>query len=117
MKTSTKLWILILILIILSPLGLFMPEYFKAGSAWGEWGAEEIGAMAGYVPQGLAKLSQVWSAPIPDYSFKSWEEADLPAGQAGLMKKSIAYVTSAVTGIAAVVLLVFVFSRFLIRKE
>ena len=110
MKTSTKLWILVLILIILSPLGLFMPEYFKAGAAWGEWGADEIREMVGYIPQGLARLSEIWSAPIPDYSFRGWEEADL-------LKQSIAYIISAVTGIVAVIILTFIFGKFLIRKE
>lgn len=110
MKTSTKLWILVLILIVLSPLGLFMPEYFKAGAAWGEWGADEISEMVGYIPQGLANLSVIWSAPIPDYSFKGWEEADL-------IKQSVAYIISAATGIAAVVVLIFIFSKLLVREE
>ncbi len=110
MKTSTKLWILILILIILSPLGLLIPEHFKAGSAWGEWGADEIKEMVGYIPAGLAKLAEIWHAPVPDYSFRGWEEADL-------IKQSIAYIMSAVTGIAAVVILIFILGKFLTKKE
>ena len=39
MKTITKLWILAAALVILSPLGLMMPGYFKSGPAWGEWTA------------------------------------------------------------------------------
>ena len=52
MKTITKLWILIGILIILTPVGLILPRYFKAGTAWGEWKI----------------FPSVWNAPIPDYT-------------------------------------------------
>ncbi len=38
MKITTKFLIGIAVLIVLSPLGLILPEHFKAGSAWGEWG-------------------------------------------------------------------------------
>ena len=40
MKIITKLWIGMIVLICLSPLGLLIPEHFKAGAAWGEWGAD-----------------------------------------------------------------------------
>lgn len=53
MKTATKLWIGIGILILLSPLGLLLPEHFKAGDAWGEWGAGTFKELVGYIPQGL----------------------------------------------------------------
>jgi hypothetical protein len=110
MKISTKLWILVIILIILTPLGLFIPEYFRAGAAWGEWGADEIREMVGYIPQGLHKLSGIWNAPVPDYSFKGWEEADL-------LKQSIAYIISAVIGIAAVAVVIFILGKVLIKEE
>lgn len=91
MKTTVKLWFGLVILILLSPLGLFLPEYFKAGDAWGEWGSDSLKELVGYVPQGLDKLSSLWSAPIPDYAFKGWEEK-------GLAHLSIAYIASAVLG-------------------
>ena len=59
---------------MLSPLGLLLPAHFKAGSAWGEWGADEMQKLVGYVPKGLEKLSSLWNAPMPDYAFKGWEE-------------------------------------------
>ncbi len=93
MKTTTKLWIGLVILIVISPLGLLLPEHFKAGAAWGEWGVEEIKELVGYIPQGLKKLSSIWNAPIPDYAFKGWEEKGLP-------HLSLAYIISAVVGIA-----------------
>lgn len=109
MKTTTKLWIGIAILIVFSPLGLFLPEYFQAGDAWGEWGSEAVRELAGYMPKGLEKLSGIWSAPIPDYAFKGWEGKGLPY-------LSFAYIMSALTGIIAVVLAVLLIGKILSKK-
>ncbi|MDD5120529.1 MAG: PDGLE domain-containing protein [Candidatus Omnitrophica bacterium] len=110
MKTISKLWFFIGILIVLSPLGLLLPEYFKAGSAWGEWGVDEILQMVGYLPEGLGKISRIWNAPIPDYTFKGQEEA-------GLLSLSLGYIASALIGILAVVVLVFLITKFLSKKD
>lgn len=96
--------------IILSPLGLLLPEHFKAGDAWGEWGTETIKELLGYIPQGLAKFSRLWSAPIPDYAFKGWEEK-------GLAHLSFAYIISAIIGIVLTVLLVLLIGKFLAKKD
>jgi len=96
MKTATKLWIGIALLIILSPLGLLLPEHFKAGAAWGEWGMDEIKSLVGYIPSGLAKLSELWKAPMPDYTFQGWEGK-------GLAPASFTYIISAIVGIALTV--------------
>jgi len=110
MKIISKLWIFIGVLIALSPLGLLLPEHFKAGSAWGEWGADEMQELVGYIPKGLERLSSIWSAPIPDYAFKGWEEKPM-------LSLSIAYILSAVVGILICVGVVFIFGRFLSKKE
>ena len=109
MKLITKFWIVIAILIILSPLGLILPEHFKAGSAWGEWGADEMQKLVGYIPKGLEKLSSFWKAPMPDYAFKGWEEKGLP-------HLSFAYIMSAIIGIGIIVLIVMVIGKFLAKK-
>jgi len=109
MKTTTKLWLGIIILIVLSPLGLFLPEHFKAGSAWGEWGVEEMQSLVGYIPQGLAKIASLWNAPMPDYAFEGWQEKGLP-------HSSVAYIISAIVGIIAVVMLAFIIGKILSRK-
>ncbi len=109
MKTNTKLWVGMVIFIVLSPLGLILPEHFKAGSAWGEWGADEIQTLVGYVPKGLAKFASLWNAPIPDYAFKGWEEKGLP-------HLSFAYIISAVVGIALVSVLVWLIGKNLTKK-
>ena len=110
MKTITKLWILIGILAILVPIGLIVPEYFKAGSAWGEWGPEEIKGFIGYVPRGLERLSSFWHAPIPDYAFKGWEEKTIGP-------LSLAYIMSGITGVAVIIAIVFLIGKFLGKKE
>jgi len=109
MKLITRFWIGIAILIAVSPLGLILPEHFKAGSAWGEWGADEMQKLVGYVPQGLEKLSNLWNAPLPDYAFKGWEEKGLP-------HLSFAYIISAIAGICLVALIALLLGRWLTKK-
>ncbi|MFH1191694.1 MAG: PDGLE domain-containing protein [Candidatus Omnitrophota bacterium] len=109
MKIIPKLWIFMGILVSLSPLGLLLPEHFKAGAAWGEWGTAEMQKLVGYIPQGLAKLSNLWSAPMPDYAFKGWEDKPWPS-------LSLAYVFSAAAGILICAGVVFLLGKFLSKK-
>jgi len=110
MKTITKLWILIVTLAILAPLGLIIPRHFKAGAAWGEWGMDEMKISAGYIPAGLAKFAALWNSPLPDYGFRGWESKPLPA-------LSIAYVISALAGIAITIGVIFLLGKFLSKKD
>jgi len=110
MKILTKLWIGLGVLIILSPIGIILPEHFKAGSAWGEWGADEMQKLVGYIPQGLKKLSDLWNAPMPDYAFKGWKEK-------GLQYLSFAFIVSAILGIGIIILVVFGIGKLLARKD
>jgi cobalt/nickel transport system permease protein len=72
------LWLMLGVLLVLTPLGLL-----AAGSAWGEWGAADFDnpsarremttaslgqAPPAVAPQGLARLSSAWTAPLPDYA-------------------------------------------------
>jgi len=109
MKPIAKFWIWIGILIILSPLGLILPEYFKAKGAWGEWGTDEMRKLAGYIPKGLEKLSSLWNAPMPNYAFRGWREKGLP----GL---SFAYIISAVIAVAVIVSIALIIGRILAKK-
>jgi hypothetical protein len=110
MKLINKLWLGLGGLIILSPLGLILPEHFKAGAAWGEWGVDEIKEIVGYIPKGLEKLSSLWNAPIPDYAFKGWEEK-------GLFLLSFAYIISAILGVLITILVVMVVGKLLANKQ
>ena len=109
MKITTKLLIGIAALIALSPLGLILPERFKAGSAWGEWGAGEMQKLVGYIPQGLEKLSSLWNAPMPDYAFKGWEKGGRP-------HLSFAYMISAIAGIGIIILIVIGLGKLFTKK-
>lgn len=109
MKITTKLWIGLVILIIFSPFGLILPARFKAGSAWGEWGTEEIKSLVGYIPRGFEKLSKLWNAPLSDYAFKD-------SGARGLAHLSLAYIVSAVLGIAVVAAVMLLIGKVLSKK-
>lgn len=98
MKTINKLWILVMVLAIISPVGIIIPRYFKSDAAWGEWAVEEIKELAGYVPAGMAKLSSLWNAPIPDYG-----------------SGSFGYIFSAIAGIALVACIMLVIGKFFKR--
>lgn len=83
--------VLVAALVIATPLGLL-----AEGTAWGEWGADEIAETGiGYTPAGFAEGFE-WEALMPDYTL-------------GGLPDAVAYVLSAVAGVA---LLVIVFKLF-----
>jgi hypothetical protein len=108
-KFQKKLWIGILTMAVLTPLGIYLPEKFKAGDAWGEWGTDTLQELLGYVPEGLRKLGELWKAPVPDYSFGG--------ENAAMSTQVISYIISGMIGIAAGAILVYVITRFLIKHE
>ncbi|HEX21582.1 MAG TPA: cobalamin biosynthesis protein [Actinobacteria bacterium] len=57
-----KLYLGIIILAILSPLGLL-----ATGSAWGEWTAKQVGKQVGFVPKGMLALESLWYSPLRGY--------------------------------------------------
>ncbi|MFH0754783.1 MAG: PDGLE domain-containing protein [Candidatus Omnitrophota bacterium] len=109
MTLIKKLWVGMIILVVISPLGLLLPDHFKAGAAWGEWGMDEIQKMTGYVPQGFEKLSEFWKAPMPDYSFQGWEEK-------ALFDLSFAYIVSALAGIILIVGIIGLLGKLLVKE-
>jgi cobalt/nickel transport protein len=110
MKTTTKLWIGVAVLAVLSPIGLYLPHAFKAGPAWGEWNADTTKGLVGYAPAGLKKLSTVWHALLPGYAFNGAE-------QAGSKYIGFAYIISAVVGIALIAGVAFLIGKLLAKKE
>jgi cobalt/nickel transport protein len=110
MKTVKKLWIGLGVLAVFSPIGILLPEKFKAGSAWGEWGADEFQGLIGYIPAGLGKLASVWNAVLPDYAFKGWEGK-------GLAHLSFAYIISAIVGTILCIGGALLLGKLLAKKE
>lgn len=87
-KVSIKpLYGLLAIMVVLSPLGLL-----ASGTAWGEWGAEEIKSITGFVPRAMEKGFN-FKALMQDY------------GVAGINSVS-GYIISAIAGML-VLLIVF----------
>ncbi len=110
MKENKKLWWGLIILILLSPLGLLLPQVFKSGPAWGEWGQEEIEKMLGFIPPGLKKIADLWPAPVPDYHWKNWEGM-------GPYKTGLGYILSGLIGAGVIVLVTFLLGKALGNKN
>jgi len=102
-KKVKPVYALLTVLVCLSPLGIL-----AAGTAWGEWGLEEIqdvlsgGKALGYVPEGMSKGFS-FNAPLPDYAFSGLPDA---AG----------YVLSAAAGVAILIILFKIIGSFMHEK-
>jgi cobalt/nickel transport system permease protein len=93
------LWILVAILVMLTPLGLLAP-----GTAWGEWASDQFHEIGlGFIPQGLQQWEAIWSAWFPDYNVPG-------------LGPGTAYVVSAALGILMIVS-VFYFITILGRRS
>jgi len=57
------LWAGIGVLILLTPIGALAP-----GTAWGEWGGEELKSAIGYAPANLDRLGGLWRSAMPGYA-------------------------------------------------
>jgi len=94
----------LIILIALCPLGLL-----ANGSAWGEWGFDELRGILGYVPKGFYKLANInHIALLPDYSVPTFGESFV--GQAA------GYYISAIVGVLLITALVFIIGRIIAKK-
>lgn len=131
------LWIGLVVLALLSPLGLFLPERFKAvEGAWGEWNAEELGKRlesvvsrpssvvrdesvadderrntddhSRFVPAGFQKLADIWIAPLADYT--------RAAEAAPFATHALWYILSAFMGIVFTVVVIYGLTRVLMRS-
>jgi len=92
------------VLAVITPLGLI-----ATGTAWGEWGADEIKAMSGYIPKGFASMAGRWNALLPDYS--------LPALGSGQFGSIFGYIASAVIGILLIVGLILLTSKMIMKAQ
>jgi len=91
--------VLVAALVVATPLGLL-----AEGTAWGEWGADEIAETgAGYVPAGFENGFE-WEALMPDYSF-------------GGLPDNVAYILSAVAGVALLVIAFKLLSSFVGKRD
>ena len=113
-RATKPLWIALGVLMVLTPLGIL-----AAGSAWGEWSADEfsnpesrrqIAAVSNNqatpveAPTGMRRLASVWTAPMPRYAPPFLKSA------------AFGYVLSAFAG-AGLVILAVVFAGWLLRSR
>ncbi|MFD3155780.1 cobalt transporter CbiM [Haloimpatiens sp. FM7330] len=83
---NKSLFGLIIALVILCPLGLI-----ATGTAWGEWGTDEIKDLIGFIPKGMEKGFS-FNSLMPDYSVSGIPEI---AG----------YIVSALAGVALIIII------------
>jgi len=84
----------LLVMALLTPVGIYLPEILQAGGAWGEWGVREVRRMVGYAPEGMERASGSWKAPVPEYGQGAPEGTPFP-------RRGIRYLLSAFLGVAA----------------
>lgn len=98
-KGKTLIGILLAVFVALTPIGLL-----ATGTAWGEWGVEDMVSIAGFTPAGMENgILSDFSALCPDYAI-------------GSLPEWIGYILSAVIGIAIAVILFKLISSFMRNK-
>lgn len=108
-KIQKKTLFTLLGLCIITPIGIFLPMFFDAGDAWGEWSAETIKELIGYIPAGFEKYSEVWSAPITDYTMN--------ADDTSVIHQSGYYIVSGILGATLTYIVMLLISKLIIRNE
>ena len=108
-KLQKKIIIFLIVLAFLTPVGILLPVFFDAGDAWGEWSAETVEKMIGYVPEGLEKYSDTYQAPVPDYTVDTEDPS--------IANQSVWYILSAIGGVAATIGVTFFIGKLIIRKK
>jgi cobalt/nickel transport system permease protein len=107
------------VLVLLSPLGIYLPAALGAGAAWGEWSGSELqqeyervhGPGTGYIPHGVQQAEDTgWKALLPDYAFPGHAAASLPV-------QSLVYILAGLLGAGIVGLLVMSLRRPLAAKD
>lgn len=107
-KLQKKILITLLILCLITPIGIMLPMFFNAGDAWGEWSAETVKDLIGYVPEGLAKYSDIWKAPLPDYTVNSED--------ASVVHQSGYYIVSGIIGATITYVITLLISKIIVRN-
>jgi len=108
-KTQKRLWAGLVIMVLLSPLGILLPEMFHSDDVWDKWETDTLEKLLGFVPEGLKKYAEIWKAPVPDYN---------PGGEnASLTVQIISYIASGLMGIALVVLVIYFISKVIVKNE
>ncbi len=95
-------------LCLITPIGILVPAFFNTGDAWGEWSAQTVRELVGYVPSGLAKYSDVWKAPLSDYTLDKKDKS--------MVHKSGYYLVSGIIGATVTFLVMLAISKIIIKN-
>jgi len=105
MDKNVKVFVIALaVLVVLAPLGLL-----AVGTAYGEWGPDDIQEMIGYVPSGLQQLSDLWHPLLPDYDF--------PGGHDTMPAQAPGYYVSAIIGVVLCAGVMYFAGKAIARKD
>jgi hypothetical protein len=104
-----KILVALVVLAVISPIGIYLPAKFKAQDAWGEWSAETIEKLLGFVPAKLKETADLWKAPIPDYN--------LGDEKSTFTVQALSYILSGAVGIVLCILVLFGISKLLFKKS
>ena len=107
-KLKKKILIILLSLCLITPLGILLPMFFNAGDAWGEWSAQTVKELVGYVPRGLAKYSDIWKAPMPDYTINGEDTS--------VVHRSGYYIVSGIVGATVTYVVMLLISKLIVRN-
>jgi cobalt/nickel transport protein len=107
-KLQKKILIVLLLLCLITPVGILLPMFFNAGDAWGEWSAQTVKDLIGYVPQGLAKYTDVWKAPLPDYTINN--------GDTSVVHQSGYYIVSGIIGATLTYVVMLLITKLIVRR-
>ena len=107
-KLQKKILIILLLLCLITPVGILLPMFFNAGDAWGEWYAKTVKELVGYVPRGLERYSDVWEAPLPDYTINSEDTS--------VVHQSGYYIVSGIIGATVTLVVMLLISRLIVKS-
>jgi hypothetical protein len=108
-KLQKRVLIILILLCVATPIGILLPMFFNAGHAWGEWSATTVKELTGYIPQGLAKYSETWKAPLTDYT--------LNAGDKSIVHQSGFYIVSGLLGSTLTYIIMLIITKIIVRDE
>jgi cobalt/nickel transport protein len=107
-RLQKKILIILLLLCLITPAGILLPAFLDAGDAWGEWSAQTVKELVGYVPEGLAKYSDKWKAPLTDYTLDNKDRS--------VVHQSGYYIVSGLIGATITYIVVLLISRLIIKN-
>lgn len=94
----------LVILAMLTPLGLL-----ASGTAWGEWGGEDLQSQLGFIPSGLQRFGDFWKHTLlPDYGIAGYDHS--------FWQQALGYLLSAFVGLLVIGLIALIVQR-LVRKS